>query len=198
MLAAFASLFIAAPAAAQEAAYVQPPGSLGAPTNAELPPPDSADRSQLAPRPRKKTKGWVIDVDHDVAIPISTTQTKTAGYSLDLRVGYRFPIAGPMWISPEGDFGWVQFPRWDGAIRYGGGARVGFDLGVVEPAAYLYGGGFQSAFVSGWGLRAGAALDVRVLSFLRPGVHVEYDAAGWKDLGHLEYVGTGIHMGFVF
>jgi len=192
MLAALAPLFfLAAPAAAQEAAYVPQPGSIGAATNAELPPPDTISK----PGPRKK--GWVIEVDQSVAVPFSLSLTKTIGYVADLRLGYRFPVAGPMWISPEGDLGWVQFPKWEGALRYGGGARVGLDMGRLEPSVYLYGGGFWNVWKSGWGLRAGGALDVRVLSFLRPGVHAEYDVGGWSDAGQIEFASFGAHLGFV-
>lgn len=203
-LVAFASvLLLSAPAFAQEApplGYLAPPQ----PTRFdELPPGALAEAPPPAPISQKNRKGFVLALDFSAAAPPGKEYTTTAGGSLDLRAGYRFAL-GPIFLSPELTLGGVYYPNFDGAGRIGAGGHVGLDLGLVEPSVYAYGGGFKAVFVSGWGVRTGAALDFRVLKFLSPGIHVDYNAAGWPrddntsvKGGVLQYVAAGAHLGFV-
>ena len=130
-------------------------------------------------------------------MPIASPDTKTPGFGADFRVGYRFQgAAGPLWFAPVADLGLVDFPRYDFAFRYGAGGQLGLAAGLVEPSVYAIGGGFVNVWKSGPGFRAGAALDFRPGRFLSPGIHVDYNQAGW-DTGSVRYVSTGVHVGFI-
>ncbi len=153
----------------------------------ELPPPE--------PPPQKKVRGVLLAVDFGAAVPFGSSEAKTIGYGGDFRVGYRIS-AGPIWFAPEATAGIVDFPRFDGAIRFGAGGHIGVDAGLVEPSLYAFGGGFWNLWKQGPGVRAGASLDFRPGRYFAPGIHVDYNYAGW-DTGNVRYVSPGVHMGFI-
>ncbi len=137
-----------------------------------------------------------------------------AGLGADLRGGFRFEVGRRVFLGIEGDLGLVSarstpvpvnsLAAFESKLfagpflpfRYGLGGRFGLELGRLEPSVYLFGGGFTDVGTSGWGVRTGGALDVRIASFLSLGAHVDGNFAGWSE-GRADYVGFGGHVGFV-
>jgi hypothetical protein len=179
---AFAFLVLApAPVAAADE-----PGGL--PDLGDIPPPER-------PAWEKKRSGVALDLDASTALPRATPDTSSAGFGFDARPGYRFAV-GPIFLVPQADIGTVTFPKFDSAVRFGAGGRVGVDAGRIEPSVYAFGGGFWNVWKTGWGVRTGASLDVRLGKRFSPGVHVDYNMAGW-DTSSVSYVGIGAHLGLV-
>ncbi len=182
--------------------YPAPP-PIGAPPPVYLPPaqpPPPASYAELpppAPSPQKRDHGVLLAADLGVAWPVHSPDAKTPGIGADFRVGYRFSLAGGLvWLAPEADLGFVDFPRYDWAFRFGAGGHLGLALGVVEPSIHAFGGGFTNVWKRGPGFRAGASLDFRPGRFVSPGIDVDWNQAGW-DTGSVRYVSTGIHVGFI-
>jgi hypothetical protein len=217
---ALLAVTVAAPAAAQQPGQIQvtvpwplpvplpvpvpmaQPSQPPEPPPLPAPPPEPMPVFELppgpppAPPPQMKLRSGVsLAEDVSLAFPVRSPDTRSAGYGLDTRIGYRF-AAGPLFFSPEALLGWVQFPKWEAAVRFGAGGRVGVDAGLVEPSIYAFGGGFWNLWKSGTGVRAGAALDFRPGRWFAPGIHVDYNTASWET-GSVKYVGVGAHMGFV-
>jgi hypothetical protein len=170
------------------------------PVQEPVPPPPAWSPSELpppAPPLRKKDHGVLLAVDLQAAWPVASPDAKTPGFGADFRVGYRFQgAAGPVWFAPLADIGFADFPKFDWALRFGAGGMLGLDAGFVEPSIYAVGGGFYNVWKSGPGVRAGAALDFRPGRFVMPGIHVDWNQAGW-DSGSIRYVSTGVHVGFL-
>jgi hypothetical protein len=143
----------------------------------------------------KKRQGVDLSFDLSEAAWLRTKAARGFGVAVDTRAGYRF-AAGPLFFAPGVDIGWVDFPKWEGALRAGIGGRIGVDGGFIEPSVYAYGGGFANIWKDGSGLRAGGALDLRPTRRLVIGAHADYDTADWHT-GSLSFVGIGGHVGFV-
>jgi hypothetical protein len=139
--------------------------------------------------------GVLLAVDFGVAIPVQSPEAGNAGFGFDGRFGGRLAL-GPVWLAPQVTIGLVDFPAWEFAFRAGAGGQIGFEIGFVEPSAYLFGGGFLNFWKSGSGLRAGGAVDFRIGRRFFLGPHVDYDAASW-DTGSLRYASVGVHTGWV-
>ncbi|MEO7330169.1 MAG: hypothetical protein ABI193_16460 [Minicystis sp.] len=194
LLVVLPALLVAAPAFAQVPAYFAPTTTTWQPQSPAETPPDKEPEPE---RPWvKNQKGFVVGLDFNGAVPVQTPLAERVGMGGDLRLGYRFAL-GKVWIAPEGVTGLVAFPGYESALRFGVGGRVGLDLGRFEPSVYAHGGGFLNIWKAGWGVRTGAALDVRALKFLSPGVHVDYNLAGWDKDGRVMYLAFGAHLGLV-
>ena len=192
-------------ALAQDLPPVDSEGSADA--GRDLPPPPAEPTLMVPPMPPppppprllldKKLRGVELAGDLTYAASQSNAITHGSGYASDVRVGYRFAVGDDVFLAPGVDVGYVDFPRFDGAMRVGIGGRVGVAAGILEPSIFAYGGGFLNPFKSGLGVRAGGALDLRVGRWFVPGIHVEGDAASW-DTNSIRYLGIGAHAGFLF
>jgi hypothetical protein len=203
-----ATLLFATPALAQEA---RPLGYFTQPTAPprfdDLPPGALADVPAPDKPLEKNRSGFTIALDIAANSPRTSPNSAGPGFGFDLRVGQRVDL-GRLFLVPELEFGVFDFPHGELGFRYGGGLRLGLDLGRLEPSAYVLGGGFGAGAAGGGGLRTGLSLDYRALKVLAPGVHLDANYAGWPASmdgswlgsthgGSTFFVSAGAHLGFV-
>lgn len=152
---------------------------------------DGEDASDDEDEEREKKSKLIIGLDGEFSA-IANAGSQPVGGGFGLRIGRHHPFLGVLAFRPEIGGGYNRLLDYDTG-RVFAGARLGFNF-LVGVYAYGHAGYGWGAPKGGFMYDVGGAVDLLVLNFFRPGLHLEYE----RIVNNIESVNGGVHLEFAF
>lgn len=156
-------------------------------------PAPSSDGTKEEKDKRHHHHKFIVGIDAAGAWPVYDGSASSGlGGSLGLRLGSHRPFLGILAYRPEIGGGYARLGDNDtGRVYAGGRFGLNFILGIY---AFGHVGVGFGAPGTGFMYDLGAAVDLIVLNFIRPGLHLKYESI----LNNTESVEIGGHLEFAF